>query len=96
MGKTAVNLASMFLHPGEMALLTRPSRVTTVLGSCVAITMRVRDGRLGVDRPLPAAPCLRAVRESSLGGARPLCGFGDRAHVGQFRPARRSAPANSR
>ncbi len=46
MGKTAVNLATMFLHPGEMALLTRPSRVKTVLGSCVAITMRARDGRL--------------------------------------------------
>ena len=32
----------VFLQPGEMVLLTRPGRVKTVLGSCVAITMRER------------------------------------------------------
>lgn len=33
----------LFLQPGEMLLLARPSRVKTVLGSCVAITMRVPE-----------------------------------------------------
>jgi chemotaxis protein CheD len=33
-------LATVFLQPGELVMLIRPSRVKTVLGSCVAITMR--------------------------------------------------------
>ena len=36
----------VFLQPGEMVVLTRPGRVKTVLGSCVAITMR--EPRTGV------------------------------------------------
>jgi len=37
----------IYLHPGEMCLCDKPSRVETVLGSCVAVTMwnpRLRIG----------------------------------------------------
>ena len=41
------DLASVYLKPGEMAVRDVPTRVTTVLGSCVAVTMYVSRFRVG-------------------------------------------------
>ncbi len=41
------DLASVYLKPGEMTVREVPTRVTTVLGSCVAVTMYVSRLRVG-------------------------------------------------
>ncbi len=41
-----LDVPGLYLKPGEMAFKDKPTRVTTVLGSCIAVTMFVE--RLGV------------------------------------------------
>lgn len=38
-------IETVFLKPGEICLLERPAKVTTILGSCIAVTMY--NARLG-------------------------------------------------
>ncbi len=40
-------LETLYLKPGEMAIRTRPTKVTTVLGSCIALTLFVPRLRAG-------------------------------------------------
>ncbi len=39
MTRAAAGVAAVFLQPGEVAFATAPTVITTVLGSCVAVTM---------------------------------------------------------
>jgi chemotaxis protein CheD len=45
-GRTASNLPHVFLYPGTMYCTTKPSVVTTVLGSCVAVCLIDRSRQL--------------------------------------------------
>ena len=51
-----------YLHPGQMCFCCRPSRVETVLGSCVAVTMW--NARLQIGCICHAVLPLRASRKS--------------------------------
>jgi chemotaxis protein CheD len=44
---SAVPVSTLFLKPGEMVLSHEPMAVTTLLGSCVAVTMHSKRLRLG-------------------------------------------------
>ncbi|NJD57757.1 MAG: chemotaxis protein CheD [Nitrospirae bacterium] len=41
------DLPSIYLHPGELVICEEPTRVVTVLGSCVSVTMFSRRLKLG-------------------------------------------------
>ncbi len=41
------DLPSVYLHPGELVICPEPTRVITVLGSCVSVTMFNRRLKLG-------------------------------------------------
>jgi chemotaxis protein CheD len=45
-GRTGSNLPHVFLYPGTMHCATKPSLVTTVLGSCVAVCLIDRASQL--------------------------------------------------
>ena len=47
-----------YLHPGDIHALAQPSRVTTILGSCVSVCLFERDGTVGGMNHflLPSAP----------------------------------------
>jgi chemotaxis protein CheD len=77
----------LFLQPGEMVLLARPTRVKTVLGSCVAITMRVPGTGLSsiahcllpnAKRPFAQLPLAERCRYVDSAVARMLELFGRR------------------
>ena len=58
-------IETRYLHPGEICICTRPSRVITVLGSCVSITMfnpRLRMGAICHG----TLPRCRSVKEECL------------------------------
>jgi chemotaxis protein CheD len=42
----APHIEKIFLNPGELLLTKRPVAVTTVLGSCIAVTFVARGGEL--------------------------------------------------
>jgi chemotaxis protein CheD len=52
-----------YLHPGEVHGIAQPSRVTTILGSCVSVCLFERDGVLGGMNHflLPSAPTVAAA-----------------------------------
>jgi chemotaxis protein CheD len=43
----ASSLASVYLHPGEVSICEEPTRVITVLGSCVSVTMFNPRSKIG-------------------------------------------------
>ena len=67
MSPPAPNLRQLFLRPGELFICREPSQVTTLLGSCVAVTMfssRMKIGAIchallpypGASEPRPGPP----------------------------------------
>ena len=62
-------VAAFFLKPGELVLSAEPAAVTTLLGSCVAVTMFIRRLRLGVICHALLPSC-----KTELAGGRPEAG----------------------
>lgn len=54
------NNGAVFLHPDEVVFSTRERKITTVLGSCVAVTMFCQDKKVGTicHSSLPLCPDL--------------------------------------
>lgn len=64
MNRVKVKPATVYLRPGELYVADQPTIVTTILGSCVSITMFSRRLRLGAicHALLPEGPAEEAFR----------------------------------
>jgi chemotaxis protein CheD len=45
--RAGYNYHETYLHPGEVRAVSKPTRVTTILGSCVSVCISERGGEIG-------------------------------------------------